>query len=807
MRGLAAKAATQQQLLARGLAWAFGESQEDVTRELLQTATTAELLRRVAAAVAASVREAASLTTLTSDDGTADTSASPRPHSMDAAAMAQLIIPSALPRPADAEQSVVPRPPPPLQHTPRADGLAAIADPVALVDAHRSLPAGSATLPDRLLCGCPRGACYIEALADVLYNYTPPFTEPPPRRMDPQPIPLNERDAATATRLVRELADSGVVEALPDEQAANPELAHFASSVFVVWRTPARVAPGEEAAVESGDVSVIRRMAHDRAELAFDTARQCAEARPSASPRDWLEAATATYSDPDKAKPRLVLDLRDLNEYIASLPFTMPSGWDAVRRWQQHAWWAIVDITGGFHHVRLAPDARKYFVFRHAGVWYRYTRLVFGLASAPATFCALSAELTLQLRRRGVDVAVTYIDDFVLTAPTEEAGRAALATLRNLFADLNITIREDKLQTGKSITALGLRLHSADPAAAPQPAESTLARAAGIPTAGDPSLDYVSVPGVKLLQALTDAALLQRLLRAAGPFARVPTQFLERLAGRLSWIAATTFAAHTTLRPLWALLRRDHAAGGRGCHRSVTDVAPGSEDLDAMLTFWLSDPLVTGHRIIRSPAHLIASGNSAAIFTDAGVVGFGGYCVPGLLHTAARVPASAVWGAWRKSDALASSLVRELTATLATLIHFGPGLRGKLVLIRTDNAGSAAIINSGRADRDSAQRRTLALRRAAWAFGFEYIAAWTPRELLQLPDDLSRQPSLSAARDAVSTRCRERVAAPIMVSPVPPFVVTEHGDGRIRVDPGDWPDTAAHWRDPFPSRNTLFIDA
>jgi hypothetical protein len=261
--------------------------------------------------------------------------------------------------------------------------------------------------------------------------------------------------------------------------------------------------------------------------------------------------------DRQDEKARLVFNGVDLNEHLVDVPFAMSSVWDVVRQWRQGACFITIDIRSGFYHCRVARPDRRFLVFKFRGRTYRFNRLPMGLRTSPATFCALSAEITRMLRARGLNVLVTYVDDFIIAAASVEEASLALDVVRALFHRLGFEISEDKVQVGHSIVALGVRLRSGAAGPAARPA------ATGVPRAQDEAVDSVSVPGVKLFSALIDVAILQLLASMGGDWGRVPAQFAQRLTGRLSWMCMTMFAGHTMMRPFYGLVH-SHPLPGAG---------------------------------------------------------------------------------------------------------------------------------------------------------------------------------------------------------------------------------------------------
>jgi hypothetical protein len=143
-----------------------------------------------------------------------------------------------------------------------------------------------------------------------------------------------------------------------------------------------------------------------------------------------------------------------------------------------------------------------------------------------------------------------------------------------------------------------------------------------------------------------------------------------------------------------------------------------------------------------------------------------------------------------------------MLAVVATLLFYGPKLRGKLVLIRVDNAGTAHNINRHRSGLKTAlPRRAHTLRLLAWRYGFEYVAVHTPREWNGLADALSKAESPAAAHASLPSLglppSSFRRAPRVLHSPafsIPDGSVDGGGRIRLRGEPDYQQRWWADWR-------------
>ena len=89
----------------------------------------------------------------------------------------------------------------------------------------------------------------------------------------------------------------------------------------------------------------------------------------------------------------------------------------------------------------------------HKGL-FRYTRLPFGISSAPGTFqCVIKSLL------KGINGVVVYLDDIVISGSTEESHLAALDEVLSRLDQAGLRVKVSKCEFMKqSVTYLGHKI-------------------------------------------------------------------------------------------------------------------------------------------------------------------------------------------------------------------------------------------------------------------------------------------------------------------------------------------------------------
>jgi hypothetical protein len=149
-------------------------------------------------------------------------------------------------------------------------------------------------------------------------------------------------------------------------------------------------------------------------------------------------------------KWRLVLDFKPLNKVSE-----VESGWgipniqDIMRRLgdQRPKFFAVMDLTAGFHQTPIDEKSRKYTAFKTSwGGVYEWCRLPMGLKGAPAYF--QSAMATEVLGGLVMNICEIYLDDVIVFADTQLSLVQRLRQCFERFRERGISLNPSKCKLG-----------------------------------------------------------------------------------------------------------------------------------------------------------------------------------------------------------------------------------------------------------------------------------------------------------------------------------------------------------------------
>ncbi|KAJ8349338.1 hypothetical protein SKAU_G00244680 [Synaphobranchus kaupii] len=158
--------------------------------------------------------------------------------------------------------------------------------------------------------------------------------------------------------------------------------------------------------------------------------------RLDASP--WISNLVVAKKKSGDLRP--CVDLRQVNKAVIPDKYPLPTVEDLSAKFYGSTVFTKLDLRQGYLQVPLHPDSRFLTAFvTHVGV-FRYTRMPFGLSSAPSCFQKIKATIFA-----GIPGVVIYLDDIVVHGATLAVHDERLARFLDVLASHNLTLNGGKV--------------------------------------------------------------------------------------------------------------------------------------------------------------------------------------------------------------------------------------------------------------------------------------------------------------------------------------------------------------------------
>ncbi len=409
-----------------------------------------------------------------------------------------------------------------------------------------------------------------------------------------------------------------------------------------------------------------------------------------------------------------------VNACMEPLPCPLPALGTLLHNLPANGYLGKRDLASGFHHVKLAPAARRYMAFRHpvTNALQRWVVLPFGASQSPPIFVELTSAardiFQAECDRLGLQVRIyVYVDDFMLLGRTHADVVGAFGVLDRIGAELGLEWKLSKDQ-GRDTPLQQLEL---------------------LGMLFDTVSMEMRIAPQKRARYATDVQTL--LSEASATAARsVQRTALHSVVGKLTFLARACRWGPAFLQSLYDALYHPGSIPPRRATLSPAAV----EDLQwwERLLGTSGSPWDGVSRCVVSDINLVRGEflgpDGAVVFTDASGKGFG-----------AAWDEAEVQGAWGESEAPLHIAWRELTAVLRALETWAPSLSGRRVLIRCDNTQAVAAVAYGSTRVPEGRPIARRIAELAVQHGFEVRAEHVAGVDNGRADRLSRQ--LTAGRD------------------------------------------------------------
>ena len=404
---------------------------------------------------------------------------------------------------------------------------------------------------------------------------------------------------------------------------------------------------------------------------------------------------------------RPVLDLSSLNEFLKQEHFKMETPASIRESIRQNDWACKVDLSDAYFHISIAPAHRKFLRFTHRGQVLHFNRLAFGLSLAPWLFTKVVREFAAFLRDKGIRLRA-YLDDWAILNQSQALCKSQTAEVVSLAQNLGFSVNWEKsdLVPKQVFDFLGMRFNT--------PA-------------------FVVSPTADRLSKL--ALHLQSLLRMESASARN----LSSLLGSMESLAPLLPLGRLHKRPFQREFRRRWSQALMPWDQLI----PLGQWFSDSTEVWRDPSFLSGVVPISPPIPVMT------LFSDASTLGWGAHLL--------SLTASGMWSEEQRSWHINRL---ELEAVFLALRQFLPTVRGKAVLIATDNTTvSCYIKKQGGARSSSLSQRAEEMLLFCQEHGIVLSSRHIAGKLNVLADALSRSSQVIQTEWTLSHRALSPVWA------------------------------------------------
>ncbi len=512
----------------------------------------------------------------------------------------------------------------------------------------------------------------------------------------------------------------GVIKEVEPAEALAP--GHVISQVKAAAKGDLKLSAEYREAVESGDYQRIGAAALQRSARLAASTRTLLQGADASHPGDCAERAW--NEELENPKLRFCHSGRKLSEYIDTGSFILPGPLHFLETATRDSVAICMDMTAFYFSILIATMARfsHYLVFK--GKYYNQGRLSMGLSDSAICASLASAFIVYFALRYGCRAVYSYIDDLICIVPHISLAAQHMAALRRACNTVVPGgIAEDKTREAASTqTILGLEYDFRE--------------------------GTVHVTPIKLYHYAVHAHYCLTCLTTPGMEGCITTPHLEKLVGKLGFLAQTTQLARLHMRGLYAVLAQKIPPAGRLKEAIVEDLkwwcdAFTGGTLEPMTFLDGEDAPISMHVITA------ASGAPPPLTAVGPLAGGGGVAIQRSDagdHAGASIhEGKVVHRIWSEEEKGFHSDLKEMVAMMEGVREHDKGWQGKRVVLILDHSANASNINRGNCE--SRRNRALIdeLYHRAHDGGYTFVAMWAPREGNHAADALAGESTRKGA--------------------------------------------------------------
>ena len=171
---------------------------------------------------------------------------------------------------------------------------------------------------------------------------------------------------------------------------------------------------------------------------------------------DWAAPIVVVVKQ-DKSSVRICGDFSVTINPVSKLDrYPIPRVEDLFAKLSKGKYFSKLDLSHAYQQLPLDEDSRKYVVINTHRSLFRFTRLPFGISSAPEIF-----QRVIESLLQGIEGVVVYLDDILVSGSSEEEHLRALEAVLSRLDSAGLRVKKIKCEfMQQSVTYLGHRIDS-----------------------------------------------------------------------------------------------------------------------------------------------------------------------------------------------------------------------------------------------------------------------------------------------------------------------------------------------------------